>query len=110
MRGSSGSLLIIGQLLSERCEGTGEMSADGARTAAHQVGALVEREAVVIVQPDDRPLMPGQSTKGAIEVRVGCLGWPLVTIPLADRHQAEQPALDAETAPNTNLLQPGVQP
>ena len=33
----------MGQLLSEGCEGSGEVRADGARPAAHQAGALVER-------------------------------------------------------------------
>ncbi len=61
------------------------MRADGARTAAHQAGAFVERVAVVIVQPDHRPLMPGQSMKGAIEVGISCLRWAQVAILVADR-------------------------
>ena len=75
----------MGQLLSERCEGTGEVRADGARTAAHQAGALVERVAVVVVQPAHRSLMPGQSTKGAVEVRVRCRRRPRVAILIAER-------------------------
>src|SRR5260370_13626573 len=98
----------MGQLLSEGCESSGEMRADGARAAADQAGALVERVAVVVVQPDHRPLMPGQSTKGAIEVRVGCRRRPRVAIPLAERQQAEQLALDPQTTPNTDPLEPGV--
>src|SRR3989442_5087088 len=86
------------------------MRADGAGSAAHQAGALVERVTVVIVQPDHRSLMPGQSTKGAIEVRVRCRRRPRVTVLLAQRQQAEQPALDAETAANADLLEPRVQP
>ena len=86
------------------------MRADGARPATHQSGALVERVAVVIVQPYHRPLMPGQATKDAVEVGVAGWRWPRVVIPLAQGQKAEEPAPDPKAAAYADSLEPGAPP